>query len=166
MGQLFPPRPADDTVPVVETELPPSEAGKFNFVASDRIAELLRAKGVPLTLQRLAVAQILFIRPVHLTAEQILQRAQAIIPEISRATVYNSLKLFKEKGLLRELVIDPARIVYDSNTSPHYHLYNTDTGEMTDVPAGHLQVIGTTLLPAGVELDELDIIIRVHNKSA
>jgi Fur family iron response transcriptional regulator len=165
MGQQFTP-PFGENSAAGDADTPASEGAGSDFVASDRIAELLRAKGVPLTLQRLAVAQILFLRPVHMTADQIHARAQAIMPEISRATVYNTLKLFRDKGLLRELVVDPARIVYDSNTSPHYHLYNTDTGEMTDVPAGHLQVIGTTLLPAGVELDELDIIIRVRNKSA
>lgn len=165
MGQQFPPNTGDERFEREEGELPAAEARQFDFVVSDRIADLLRSRGVPLTLQRLAIAHILFIRPVHLTADQILARAQKIVPEISRATVYNSLKLFKEKGLLRELVVDPARIVYDSNTSPHYHLYNSDTGEMIDVPAGQLQIIGAALLPAGVEMDELDVIIRVHNKA-
>ncbi|PLX33939.1 MAG: transcriptional repressor [Hyphomicrobiales bacterium] len=130
----------------------------------DRFAELLRQNNIPLTLQRLAIAQVLFARPVHLTAEQVLQRAQHIVPEISRATGYNTLKLFKEKGLVRELVIDPARIVYDSNTSHHYHIYDADTGEMTDIPAGDLKVVGSANLPSDVELEEVDIIIRVHSK--
>ncbi|HHK74200.1 MAG TPA: transcriptional repressor [Rhizobiales bacterium] len=130
----------------------------------DGVADLLRANGISLTLQRLAIAQILLARPVHLTAEQVLKRAQKIMPEISRATGYNTLNLLKEKGLVRELVIDPGRIVYDSNTTHHYHIYDADTGEMTDVPAGDLKVTGTADLPSGLVLEEVDIIIRVHSR--
>lgn len=139
-------------------------AGSPDGMGTDSYADLLRQNDIPLTLQRLAIAQVLFAKPVHLTAEQVLSRAQQIVPEISRATGYNTLKLFKEKGLVRELVIDPARIVYDSNTSHHYHIYDADTGEMTDIPAGDLKVVGTANLPADVELEEVDIIIRVHSK--
>ena len=158
MGQFFSPRPTTDDEERIE-------CGDAGSLVDDCIADLLRMHDIPLTLQRLAVARVLFTRPVHLTAEQILARAKDIFPDVSRATVYNSLKLFKEKGLVRELVVDANRIIYDSNTSPHYHIYNTDTGEMTDIPAGHMQIVGTTELPDNVELDELDIIIRVRNKA-
>ena len=142
----------------------PMAAAGMESMGKDRYADILRQHSIPLTLQRLAIAQVLFARPVHLTAEQVLVQAQGIVPEISRATGYNTLKLFKEKGLVRELVIDPARIVYDSNTSHHYHIYDADTGEMTDIPAGDLKVVGSANLPADVELEEVDIIIRVHSK--
>ncbi len=141
------------------------DIGKMKSLTRDGVAELLRANGISLTLQRLAIAQILLVRPVHLTAEQVLRRAQKIMPEISRATGYNTLNLLKEKGLIRELVIEPGRIVYDSNTTHHYHIYDADTGKMTDVPAGDIKVTGTTELPAGVVLEEVDIIIRVNSRS-
>jgi Fur family iron response transcriptional regulator len=129
------------------------------------IAERLRAVGIPVTLQRLAIGQVLLAEPVHLTADQVLARVRCIMPEISRATVYNTLKLFSEKGLLRELVVEPDRIVFDSNTAPHYHLYDVETGAVTDVPASDIEVIGAANLPAGFELETVDVILRVRKRA-
>jgi Fur family iron response transcriptional regulator len=142
------------------------EIGQVESLTREGIAELLRSNGISLTLQRLAIAQILLAKPVHLTAEQVLKKAQEIMPEISRATGYNTLNLLKDKGLIRELVIEPGRVIYDSNTSHHYHIYDADTGEMTDVPAGDLKVTGTADLPPGLVLEEVDIIIRVHSRQS
>lgn len=137
---------------------------KMETLTNDNVSNLLRSNGIPLTLQRLAIARILFVQPIHITAERVLSQVQQIMPEISRATVYNTLNLFKERKMLRELVVAPGSVVYDSNTSHHYHIYDVDTGEMTDIPAGELKVVGSTNLPAGVELEEVDVIIRVHSK--
>ncbi len=124
----------------------------------------LRSAGVPLTLQRLAVGQVMLCAPVHLTADQVLARVKGLIPEISRATVYNTLKLFSEKGLVRELIINSERTVFDSNTSPHPHIYNAETGELTDIGAGDLKVVGSAKLPDGVEVESVDIVVRVRKK--
>jgi Fur family iron response transcriptional regulator len=128
------------------------------------IGNRLRTAGIPLTLQRLAVAQVMFPAPVHLTADQVLLRVRSIIPEISRATVYNTLKLFSEKGLVREVIVDADHVVFDSTTTPHYHLYDIDTGEVTDVPAGEIKVVGSASLPPDLELDEIDVVVRVRRR--
>ena len=141
-----------------------TDMAKLDSLTAESLGEKLRSAGIPLTLQRLAIAQVLLVKPVHMTADQILAKVQGVMAEISRATVYNTVKLFKEKGLLRELTVDSGQMVYDSNTMPHYHIYNVETGEMTDIPAGDLKVVGETALPAGVKLEEVDVIIRVHNK--
>ena len=106
------------------------------------------------------------IRPVHMTAEQVYAQVHEALSGVSRATVYNTLGLFCEKRLLRELLVDPQRIVYDSNTTPHFHLYNADTGAVTDISAEQMQVLGTPSLPAVVALEEVDVIIRVRNQQA
>ena len=124
----------------------------------------LRQAGIPLTLQRLAVGQVMLCAPVHLTADQVLSRVKGLIPEISRATVYNTLKLFSERGLVRELVIDSERTVFDSNTSPHPHIYNTETGELTDIGAADLRVVGSAKLPGDMEIEAVDIVVRVRKK--
>lgn len=130
------------------------------------VAERLRLAGIPLTLQRLEVARVLLTRPVHLSADQILERVRETTPETSRATVYNTLKLFREKSLVRELIVDPERTFYDSNTDPHYHLYDVTTGQLSDVPADELSVVGMPTLPPGVDLEEVDVIIRVRSRPA
>ena len=128
-------------------------------------AERLRRAGIPPTRQRLAIARVLFARPVHLSADQVLARVRERMPEVSRATVYNTLKLFREKHLIRELVVDPERVFYDSNTDPHYHLFDVRTGELSDVSADELKIVGTPSLPPGLELEEVDVIIRVRSRA-
>lgn len=102
------------------------------------LAERLHAAGIPVTLQRLDFARVLLPRPVHISAEQVLHAVRATVPETSRATVYNTLRLFREKKLVKELIVDPDRVVFDSNTDPHYHLYDVTTGELTEVCADEL----------------------------
>jgi Fur family transcriptional regulator, iron response regulator len=128
------------------------------------VADGLRKCGVPVTLQRLEIARVLLSRPVHMSADQILAKVRETTPETSRATVYNTLKLFREKKLVRELIVDPERVFYDSNTSPHHHMYNVSTGELSDVWNDELQVVGSPNLPEGVELEEIDVVVRVRSK--
>lgn len=130
------------------------------------VGDRLRIAGIPLTLQRLAVAQVMLAAPVHLTADEVLLRVRGMMPEISRATVYNTLKLFKEKGLVREIIVDAEHVVFDSTTAPHYHLYDVETGKVTDVPAGEIKVMGAASLPPDFELDEIDVVVRVRRKRA
>lgn len=133
------------------------------YSSVDAIACLRRA-GVPVTHQRIEIARALFSAPVHLSADQIWASVREHSPDVSRATVYNTLRLFSEKQLVRELFVDPQRIVYDSTTAPHFHLYNMDSGEVRDLADDELQVIGTPRLPEGTVLQEIDVIVRVRNR--
>lgn len=128
------------------------------------IADRLRTAGVALTLQRLVIARVLLSRPVHLTADQVWTRAREIMPEISRATVYNTLDLFERSALLRRLIIDAEKVVFDSNTAPHHHLYDAATGDVIDIAPGELRVIGMPTLPPGMELEDVDVVVRVRRR--
>ena len=88
------------------------------------ITKRLQDKGVSPTQQRLEIAQILFARPQHLSAEEVLNIVNAQAPLVSKATVYNTLGLFARKGLVREVIVDPTKVFYDSNTTEHHHFYN------------------------------------------
>jgi Fur family iron response transcriptional regulator len=128
------------------------------------IGDRLRAAGINLTLQRLAVGQVMLAAPVHLTADEVLSRVRGIMPEISRATVYSTLKLFRKQGLVREIIADAEHVVFDSTTSPHYHLYDVGTGKVTDVPAGEIEIVGTVRLPPDFEVEDIDVVVRVRQK--
>src|SRR5712691_2148592 len=128
-------------------------------------AKLLRQHGITPTHQRMEIAHVLFTRREHLSADQILKWVNSRYAETSKATVYNTLKLFLERKLIRELVVDPAKIVYDPNTEPHHHLYDVVTGRLTDVPAGNIRVVGLPALPPGTVADGVDIIIRTRPQS-
>ena len=82
---------------------------------------------------------------------------------ISRATVYNTLNLFVEKGLVRRVIIDSSKIYYDSKTTPHSHYYNVDTGEISDFEFNDAQISPLPALPEHTVQEGVDIVIRVKN---
>ena len=129
------------------------------------LMHLLREHGVQPTLQRLAIADVMLRGPCHLTAEQVLRLARERQPELSRATVYGTLQLFVRQLLLRELPIDGEATVYDSNLMPHHHVYNVDTGEVSDVPPEALQVLGLPVLDDSLEIETMDVIVRVRQRT-
>ena len=123
---------------------------------------LLRKHDISPTHQRLEIAQVLFGRCHHLAADQILAMVNERHAETSKATVYNTLNLFRDRGMIREVIVDPKRVFYDPNTEPHHHLYNVDTGEIADIPAEALSVSGLPDLPPGMVTEGVDIIVRVR----
>lgn len=131
----------------------------------ESIAQQLRRQGIAPTHQRMEIAHVLFTRREHLSADQILSLVNSRYAETSKATVYNTLKLFVEKKLIRELVVDPAKVVYDPNTEPHHHLYDVASGRLTDLPADNIRVVGLPPLPEGTVADGVDIIVRTRLQS-
>ncbi len=130
------------------------------------IAGKLKAQGVLPTQQRMMIARVLFARDQHLSAEQVMNLVNDGKVRVSKATVYNTLGLFARKGLVREVIIDPTRIFYDSNVTAHHHFYNMDTGELHDINALAMSIDMMPELPAGTQADGVDIIIRLRNKFA
>ena len=127
-------------------------------------AAMLKQYGVNPTTQRLEIAKILLARHQHLSAEQVLSALRLQNTCVSKATVYNTLNLFAEKGLVRRMVIDPDRVFYDSNTRSHYHFYNEDTGELQDLDANLLALQGLPELPENTYQCGVDVIIHVRNQ--
>ena len=82
---------------------------------------------------------------------------------ISRATVYNTLNLFADKGLVQRVVIDSSKIYYDSKTTPHSHYFNVDTGEISDFEFEDVNISPIPKLPENTVQDGVDIIVRVKN---
>ncbi len=124
----------------------------------------LEQAGILPTRQRLDIARVMLGRLQHLSADQLLARVNANGGNVSKATVYNTLSLFARKGVVREVVVDPNRTFYDSNTDPHYHLYDEDRGALTDVYADCLRTDALPALPEGTELAGVDVIIRVRGR--
>lgn len=136
------------------------------MVTKDDIAALLVRKGVLPTPQRLDVALVMLARPQHLSADQVIAGTRAMGSRVSKATVYNTLNLFCERGLLRTVEVDPTRQYYDSSIQAHHHFYNVDTGELTDIPLDAVTLNVNTDLPAGTEQMGVDVVIRVRGGKA
>lgn len=129
-----------------------------------RARQILEQRGIRPTSQRMKVAEILLTTPRHLTAEQILATLRQSSGHVSKATVYNTLNLFVEQGLAREIHADPERCVYDSTMAPHHHFQNVDTGEMIDIRPEDLSFDRLPPLPPGTEIESVDVVIRVRRK--
>jgi len=129
----------------------------------DDIIDKLKSSGVTPTTQRVEIAQILFARPQHLSAEQILEMVNESSSTASKATVYNTLGLFAKKGLVKEVIVDPSKVFYDSNVSKHFHFFNTDTGLLTDIPVDAINFDKLPELPEGTESSSLEVIVRIKN---
>ena len=128
----------------------------------DVTARLVR-NGITPTRQRVEIGMRLFDCDKHVTADQLLERVNRGSGEVSKATVYNTLGLFASKGLLREVVVDSGKQIFDTNVSPHHHLYNVDTGELRDIESRDLVVSGLPVLESGIEVIGVDIVVRVRN---
>ncbi len=87
---------------------------------------------VTLTPQREAVLQVIRAREDHPTANEIFEAARAILPAISYAIVYNSLRYFRETGLVREINFGDSASRYDGITDRHDHAICTSCGKLVD----------------------------------
>jgi Fur family iron response transcriptional regulator len=128
----------------------------------ESVAEMLRRHGITPTHQRIEIALVLFEKRWHPSAEQILAAVNVRYAETSKATVYNTLKLFLDKGLVRELIVDPNKVFYDSNTSVHHHFYDVVSGQITDISAAGVHIDGLPPLPPGMVTAGIDIIVRTR----
>jgi Fur family iron response transcriptional regulator len=138
-------------------------AMEMAHLARDDLVEELRRHSINPTRQRVEIAHALFSRSEHLSADQVLAIVNQRHPETSRATVYNTLNLFVEKKLIREVIVDPNRVFYDPNTRPHYHLYDVNTGRLTDIDAKDVKIGRLPPLPPGMVTEGMDIVIRVRS---
>jgi Fur family transcriptional regulator, iron response regulator len=123
----------------------------------------LRAVGLRPTRQRLALARLLLENgDRHITAEQLHGEAVGADIQVSLATVYNTLHQFTEAGLLREVVVEPGRSYFDTNTADHHHFFCEATSKLQDIPGEDVVVSGFPLPPLGTEICRVDVIIRVR----
>jgi Fur family iron response transcriptional regulator len=130
-----------------------------------RARTILEQNGIRPTMQRLRMAEILLTAPRHMTAEQILVALQDAPGTVSKATVYNTLSLFVERGLARQIHCDGDRCVYDSTMAPHHHFQVLDTGEMIDIRPDELSFERMPSLPPGTEIAGVDVVIRLRRKA-
>ena len=100
------------------------------------LIDRLRDRGWRLTAQRRVIAEVMAGEHVHLAADEVLDLARARLPEVSQATVYNTLNELVALGEVVELAHADGRKRYDPNVEhPHHHLVCVECGRMLDVEA-------------------------------
>ena len=129
--------------------------------------ELLRAARLRPTRQRLALARLLFEQgDRHVSAEQLHSEAVAASVPVSLATVYNTLHQFVGAGLLREVVVNPGRSYFDTNTGDHHHFFFEDTGQLIDIASDRIGLTSLPTPPPGTAIRRVDVIVRVERTVA
>ncbi len=111
------------------------------------ISKLLQERGIQPSAQRVAIARHVLGTDRHPTADQVLAGVRHTFPMVSRATVYNTLKLFLARGLLQTFQFEGGVTVYDPNVDRHHHFIDEDSGEVVDLPWDSLEVRRVEDLP-------------------
>lgn len=132
-------------------------------IKRSRIREILAENGIKPTSQRVDVAAVLWSKQQHITAESLLKQVWKRDRMVSRATLYNTLKLLIEKGLIKRLTIASSMVFYDTNNKPHHHFYNEDTGELWDIEDQAVEVGCMAGLPAATVRSGVEVMVRVKN---
>jgi len=125
----------------------------------ERTAALLRARGIRPSAQRVAIAEFALETCAHPCAEQVWERVLERLPVVSRATVYNTLNLLVEKGLLTQIQLPDGRFAYDPKLEPHHHFIDEDSGAVLDIPWSALDVQRLDQL-AGFDVRSYQVVLR------
>ena len=121
--------------------------------------DTLRECGIQPTPQRVAVAEFVLRTDTHPTADEVWAMVRRRCPTLSRATVYNTLNLFAEKGLLKLQPLKDGVIVFDAHVEPHHHLIDDETGKVFDVPWNAVKIAGAATVD-GFEVREYQVVMR------
>jgi Fur family ferric uptake transcriptional regulator len=132
-------------------------------VTAAPLLERLRTRGWRVTPQRRAVAEALAGHDVHLTADEVHRRARQSLPEVSLATVYNTLNELVAMGEIGEVRHAPGPARYDPNVGvmPHHHLLCTSCGTLFDVDPAAVEAPSPRVEGAGrFAVEGVDVLFR------
>lgn len=124
--------------------------------------ETLSTAGLQVSAPRLAIASFVMNTKSHPTADEVKEQVEKFFPTVSLATVYNTLNLFVEKGLLRTLKDqDSGTVRYDCNTEPHFHFIDEESGKIYDISEELVKVsTNSKVLTNEFEVSSVDVTLR------
>jgi Fur family ferric uptake transcriptional regulator len=117
-------------------------AAKANKCARQRFVDFLAQKNLRLTGQRQAIIETVFSTEQHFTAEQLLEWSRRRDKSVSRATVYRTLPLLTESGLVREMDFGKEHKFYDPNYAEHprhNHIICQDCGKIVEFESDKIE---------------------------
>jgi Fe2+ or Zn2+ uptake regulation protein len=123
------------------------------------VASRLETHGIKPSAQRVAVAQYVLYTAEHPSADDVWARVKPAFPMVSRATIYNTLNLFVEKGLLRRFALIGGRVVFDPNVERHHHVIDEETGKVYDLPWDALKVSRVEQVE-GFDIRDYQVVLR------
>ncbi len=127
------------------------------------VIDILNQHGIQPSAHRVAVGDYVLTTRDHPSADLVWARVRQRFPMISRATVYNTLNLFVEKKLLRELHLSPDSVVFDPNMERHHHLIDEETGRIHDVEWDDVEVSNIERVP-NYEIRDYQVVMHGRRK--
>ena len=127
------------------------------------VVAILDQHGIHPSAHRVAVGEYVLTTRDHPSADRVWARVRQRFPMISRATVYNTLNLFVEKKLLRELHLAPDSVVFDPNMERHHHLIDEETGRIHDVEWKDVEVCNIEKIPH-YEIRDYQVVMHGRRK--
>ena len=104
----------------------------------DQLTRELRGRGLRVTSQRIVIHRALCAQTQHMTAEQVLEKVSGVLPGISLPTVYATLELLEDLGLVRRFGTGNGAVLFDSRVEPHAHTVCRRCGATADLDGGSL----------------------------
>tara|TARA_B100000214_G_C23920256_1_gene605680 strand:+ start:445 stop:849 length:405 start_codon:yes stop_codon:yes gene_type:complete len=127
--------------------------------------DFLKENGITPTKQRVELADLIFRENQHFTASDLIDIASKSGLEISQATIYNTLCLFEKKNILKTIDLQNDCKFYDTNLSPHHHVYNTSTNLLTDIKEEEINFSKLPSIPKSLVIEKTEVLIKVKNKN-
>jgi len=128
----------------------------------------LRSSGLRPTKQRLAICKLLFDRKetFHFTIDNLKKKIEkSTKSKISLATVYNTVRAFKNSGYLKEISLQGNKTFFDTNSKSHHHFYDQETGDLMDIRNEDIYVSKLPLSPRGKKIKEIEVTISLENNN-
>ena len=99
------------------------------------IREILRARGMRVTSPRVTIHRLIREKPAHFSAEDLHHSVAEVLPGVSTQTIYATLALFEELGLVRRVLAMSGAAMFDSRPDPHHHTSCRGCGAIADLEA-------------------------------
>ncbi len=124
--------------------------------------DILRQAKLRPTCQRMGLVKLLFgYGHRHVCAEELYKEAKRNGMNLSLATVYNTLNQFKESGLLREILTGGDKSYFDTNLTPHFHVFFEQDGRVEDLPDEHISLHLSEDFLKSKNVKSVDVVIRI-----
>lgn len=136
---------------------------KATCPSPSEIETVLKEAGINPTAQRIAICRFVLCDADHPSAEDVKRWVDLNFPKMSLATVYNTLRILVESGLLRELRLPHSdSVLYDNNLESHHHFLDEETGELIDLDPAAVRI--DPALHPGMHLRAVEVLLRGTRK--
>jgi Fe2+ or Zn2+ uptake regulation protein len=125
-----------------------------------QLSELLRERGLRATSQRVVMHRLLRDRARHVSAEELLSEASERLPGVSLPTVYATLELFEQLGIVRRVNGGGGTLLWDTRADAHHHMICRNCGRIEDIEVPlDLERARRSAARSGFEPDRAEVVV-------